>query len=258
MAAATGAATAAAGQAASSVLDPVDLVNVPAGFPAQEIYPGAVTPAQYEDPGAPPQPRTGPVVGEQQPQIFATPAIEAQPGGGGVQDLSDYCGHDAPQVAWDSSAGQPFAPSGSLDPVLHGEDTGGVYRDEHVIPAAIGSLTRTTDTAQTYNRLSATQSTIGQTEPNGRTNLDQAQYHNPEGYQPWEIPYSERPIQNNLAYEAMPVTAGGSGLIPDGSLPDRSPYDYAAQAYEAPPDPDVSVVPAGTGTGNIGGGFLLG
>jgi hypothetical protein len=55
----------------------------------------------------------------------------------------------------------------------------------------------------------------------------------------------------------VPVTSQGSSYVPDGSLPDRAPYDYAAQAYEAPPDPDVSAVPAGTGAGTIGGGFVL-
>lgn len=245
----------AATPAAVSAVDPVDLVNVPAGQPVTERYPGPVDPSQYEQTA----PLTaggvsGPPYGSWQAQPFTTDLPEQAPGGG-YQDTSWATGHDAPETAWDSSAGAPFAPSGALDPLLHGEDTGGVWRGEHVTPAAIGILTRHTSAGQTWNRLAPTQSEIGLTEPNGRTDLDQQQWHDPDGYSPWLIPYAERPILNNLAYEA---TASGSegGYAVAGQLPDRSPYlDYAAVAYSAPADPAVALAqqPADNG---IGGGWV--
>jgi hypothetical protein len=246
----------AATSAADSSTDPVDLVNSPAGYPVQEIWPGAVDASQYTDPGdIPPGAPAGPPYGSWGAEPF-TETLPEQAPGGGYQDTSWMTGHDAPQAAWDSSAGEPFAPSGAVDPLLHAEDTGAVFVHEYVVPAEIGKLTRRTAAGQTYNEVAPTQTEIGQTTPNGRTNLDQQQWHDPDGFNPWEIPYSERPIQNNLAYEAVATSSdGGYGVA--GALSDRSVYDYAAVAYESPPDPDVSVAPVGTsGDSGIGGGWV--
>jgi len=252
---ATPAAASAAAAAASPATDPVDLIDVPAGQPATERYPGAVDAAAY-GPGSSTTPGTpaGPPYGSWGAEPFTATLPEQAPGGG-YQDTGWQTGHDGPQAGWDSSAGQPFSPSGAVAPVLHGEDTGAVYQQEHVIPAAIGSLTRRTMTGQTWNRVSGTQDTHGRSEPNGRLDLDQQQWHNPDGYDPWMIPYAERPVLNNLAYEAVSSAAEG-GYAASGGLPDRSLYnEYAAVAYEAPADPAVDTV-AAAGDPGIGGGWL--
>lgn len=253
------AATPAAQSAAGSAVDPVDLVNVPAGYPAQERYPGAVDPAQYEPSGAGTQPRSGPVLGGQAPQPFTGQIPEMEPGGG-YADMPWH--HDGPELAWDSSAGQPFAPSGALNPDLHAADSGGVLKFQHVTPAAIGSLTRHTATGQTYNRVAPTQTEIGMTAANGRRNLDEQQWHDPdavEGYGPFRLPYSERAIQNNVAYEAVPIDPLPSPYAPAGQLPDMSPYNsYPAVAYEQPQDPAVTLAgatPQASSPG-IGGGWV--
>jgi hypothetical protein len=54
------------------------------------------------------------------------------------------------------------------------------------------------------------------------------------------VPYAENPIYNNLAREAMPVNALAGIYAPAGALPNLTPSgDQQAQAYVAPPDPDV-------------------
>ncbi|HXO24210.1 MAG TPA: hypothetical protein VN870_06500, partial [Streptosporangiaceae bacterium] len=201
----------------------------------------------------------GPPFSPSSPQQFSE-QLPQQPPGGGYQDTAWMTGHDAPQVPWDSSAGPAFAPSGAIPPELHGGDTGGVYVREHVTPAAIGSLTRRTMTGQTTVRNgSGDQLTKdNQTSPNGRADLDQQQWHNPDGYDPWDIPYSERAIENNLAYESTMINPTGSPYTPAGALPDRSVYDYAAVAYDAPPDPDMGTVTPQAAASGIGGGWLAG
>jgi hypothetical protein len=254
-------ATAAATPAAASFSDPVDLVNTDTGYPPSERYPGAVDPSQYSA-GSGPQPpggTGGPVAAGYGPDPF-TSTLPHQAPGGGWQDTAWMTGHDGPQAVWDSSAGQAFAPSGAVGPDLHGEDTGGVWIREHVIPASIGSLTRRVQAGQTTVRNGSgdqvTKDNI--TSPNGRTDLDQYQMHDPDGFDPWDIPYGERPVQNNLAYEAMPIEPTGSPYTPAGELSDRSVYDYAAQAYESPPDPYVGTAAAPANSGGIGGGWLAG
>lgn len=251
--------TPAAQAAAGSAVDVQDLVNVPAGYPAQERYPGAVDSRQYGNPGIESQPKAGPVLGSQPGQPFRDRIPQQEPGGG-VADLPSPGGD--PQPPWDSSAGQPFAPSGALDPALHGDDSGGVRRFEHVIPAAIGKLTRHTMTGQTFNRVAPTQTEIGMTAVNGRTNLDEQQWHDPdavERFGPFPLPYSERAIQNNVAYEAVPIDPIPTPYAPAGQLPDMSPYNsYPALAYAQPQDPAVAMagsVPQASSPG-IGGGWV--
>jgi len=98
--------------------------------------------------------------------------------------------------------------------------------------------------------------------PNGRSNLDQRQAWDPApgdggGWAPWDPGYSERPVMNNLAYQAYPVTNGETVYGVSGDLPDRAPWqNYDAQAYEAPPDPVVSQ--AAAPEASMGSGWLLG
>lgn len=255
--------TPAAAPAVQPALDPVDTVNTATGYPATERYPGPVDPAQYTGAGADqylpttPGGPEGPAYGDDPGEPFTATLPHFSPGGG-WQDTAWTSGHDGPQVPWDSSAGPAFAPSGPVPAELHGEDTGGVWIKEYVIPAAIGSLTRRTQPGQTTVRNGSgdqvTKDNV--TSPNGRTDFDQYQYHNPDGYDPWLIPYGERPIQNNLAWEPTAIAATGAPYTPSGALPDRAPYlAYPAQAYEAPPDPDVASGAAAADSG-IGGGWV--
>lgn len=255
---ATSAATAAAVPATSG-----NQVNTPVGYPAQEKYPGSVDPSQYTD-GGPGYPIEGPPYGQWMAQQFSG-SLPEETAGGGIQDTSWTTGTDGPQAPWDSSAGSPFAPSGALDPDLHGQDTGAVYQNQNVIPAAIGDLTRSTRTGQTWNREYAFDPVQGGYVPlmNGRNDYDQYQYWTPSpgdggGYAPWDPGYAERPIYNNVAYEAAPVTDTGSYLGVSGDLPDRSPFNaYQAQSYEGPPDPVVDQ-PAAPASAPAGRGWLLG
>jgi hypothetical protein len=256
----TPATSSAAASAAQSYIDPVDVINDASGEPTQEIYPGAVDPGTYsglqdEAPTTPGGP-SGPLAGATPGQPFPG-TLPGSPEGGGYQDLSWTTGHDGPQAPWDSNAGEPFAPSGAAPPELHGEDLGAVFIRQHVIPAAIGSLTRRTQEGQTTIRNGSGDQVIKDnvTSPNDRLDLDQYQYHNPDGYDPWVIPYGERPIQNNLAWEAQALQVSDAPYVPSGALPDRAPFDYAAQAYEAPPDPYVGAARASGDTG-IGGGWV--
>jgi hypothetical protein len=251
----------AASSAAPSATDPVDLVNEAAGYPATPRYPGAVDPAQYQPgqeatPGGP----AGPAPGTWGVQPYLSePGLLPAPGGG-YQDASWMTGHDGPQVPWDSSAGLPFAPSGAINPALHGEDLGASFIKGHVIPADIGQLTRHTMTGQTTVTVAEDQLLKKGVAPNARSDMDQQQWHNPDGYAPWNIPYSERPITNNLAHEAVPMATLNTPYGVAGALPDRSPYDAGmAVAYEAPPDPTVTTIPASqAATPAVGTGWLLG
>jgi hypothetical protein len=252
-----GFAGASATSAAARAAVPVNAVNEPVAWPGAERYPGAVSPDEY-GPGSftPPGGGAGPTATAPGPQPFGA-ELPPEPMGGGYDDTVWASGHNGPQVPWDSSAGRPFAPSGALDPELHSQDTGGVWKREHVIPAGIGKLSRRAPAAQTYDRLSATQQSIGLTAPNNRQDLDQYQDWDPDGYAPWSIPYSERPIFNNVAYQPVATTDPGTAYGAAGALPDMSPYDYQAVAYQAPPDPSVQPAPAAAAGGMIGGGWVL-
>ena len=246
--------------AVSSALVPGDLVNVAVGSPAAERYPGPVSPDQYTDAG-PHYPVEGPPQGAWLATEFPGHMPNVQ-SGGGIQDYSWITGTDGPSIPWDSSAGQPFAPSGALNPALHGQDTGQVYVSQHVVPAFIGKLTRHTGTGQTYNRQYQFDPVTGEyvPAPNGRIDYDQQQTWDPApgdggGYAPWDPGYAERPVLQNLAYQATPVTSVSSIYGVSGDLPDRSQFAYPASAYEAPADPVVNQpqAPAPSGTG----GWLL-
>lgn len=247
--------------AVPAAADPVDLINQALANPAAERYPGAVDPAQYGV-GRPGETLAGGPAGPPEGTWGTQPFISGlrhESPGGGFMDYSWITGHDGPQVPWDSSSGAAFAPSGAVDPALHGEDLGAVYAREHVIPAAIGNLSRHTMGGQTTVTVAETQLAKPGVSPNNRQNLDQQQWHDPDGYNPWVIPYAERPISNNLAHEAVALNPVETPYGVAGRLPDRAPYDAGmAVAYEAPPDPSVTTIPASQqGGSSIGGGWVL-
>lgn len=258
MGAISGAATPAASSAAAAAATAADAVNQPvADGIASPIWPGAVNPVQYAEPGllTRAQSISGPGLPGQQ---FAEPPPLPEGGAGGYQDTSWITGHDAPQAPWDSLAGPPFAPSGAIAAAdTHGQDTGAVFTHEHVTPPDIGQLTRRTLPGQTMNEVFRFDPVTGErlSVPNGRTNSDQYQEANCDAYDPVTVGYAERPVYNNLAYEAAAYTGPGV-YSPGGQLPDLSPYGYAAAAYQAPPDPAVNVI-APAAAGGIGGGWVL-
>lgn len=240
-----------------------DYVNIPVASPTTERWPGAVDPTQYTDEG-PAYAIEGPVPGGLAASPYGT--TEPLPGsGGGILDTTYLWGTDGPMVPWDSSAGEPFAPSGALNPELHADDgTGAVAAAQTVVPAFIGDQRRVTPTGQTYNREYAFENTNGMNVPeaNGRIDWDQMQTFDPApgdggGYDPWQPGYSERPILLNVAYQATPVNDVPSEQGTFGPLPDRSPWQaYQAQTYLAPADPIVNQ-PAPPSASNSGG-WLLG
>lgn len=253
----------AATSAATSSINPVDAVNTAVGYPAAQRYPGAVDASQYTEGQTSYQGSVaGPVTGSFAGEPFTESLPPAMAPGGGYMESSWMTGTDAPIVPWDSSAGEPFAPSGALNPDLHADDGGGVFFNQYVVGAAVSGLSRHTETGQTHNEIAPTQTTIGQDVPNGRTNLDQYQTWAPGhegGYAPWNIPYSERPILNNLAWINAATQDGGNVYGVSGLLPNMAPYDYDAQAYEAPSDPAVSTVTSSQSASpsGIGGGWVL-
>jgi hypothetical protein len=258
--------TSATTPAATSVLNSGDLVNVPVAYPSQERYPGGIDPSQYTDEG-PEYPIEGPPAGTWTLNDWPG-KIPPSPEGGGIQDTSWMSGTDGPQVPWDSVGGGPTVVNlsypGPNDPALHGEDTGAVYQAFHATPANIGSITRRTILGETMNREYAFDPVTGEyvPQPNGRSNMDQIQFWEPnpiDGDAPFYPGYAERPIFNNVAYEATQVNEIPSPYGVAGQLPDRSPYnDYAATAYTSPADPSVSQPPAASDTSSSGGGWLLG
>jgi len=259
---ATSAATSAVTPAASSTVIFGDSVNAVVASPASSRWPGPVNPVTYQDTG-PDYAIEGPPGGS---WVLSDVAPGDMPGGiteGGIQDTSWMTGTDGPEVDWDSAAGRPFAPSQAVIPDLHGQDTGAVFQAQYVTPATVGQITRHTGTGQTYNREYAFDPVQGGLvpAPNARQDYDQTQTWDPApgdggGWAPWDPGYSERPILNNVAYQATPVTDSGMYGVA-GAIPDRAPMnDYTAQSYEAPPDVIVNQ-PAGPPTSNVGG-WLLG
>src|SRR6185437_3977194 len=144
--------TSATTPAATPAVNP-NAVNEPVGSPAAEHYPGAVDPQQYQPGSGPVTPGSvqGPPYGTWGDEPFAA-SLPPAAGGGGFQDTAWTSGNDAPMLPWDSAAGAQFAPSGAVNPDLHGVDTGGVWRFTHVTPAEIGTLTRRTGMGQTTVR----------------------------------------------------------------------------------------------------------
>lgn len=243
-------------------------VNVAAGSPATEKYPGAVDPQVYTEDYPAPFPIQGP-----NPAAGVSPYGAQTPpagSGGGIIDTTYLTGTDAPEAVWDSAGGTAVTPNlsypGALPPNLHEDDgSGAVAAAQTVVAAAIGKLIRKTPTGQTYNRDYAFEPVNGQLVPsaNGRVDFDQIQEWDPApgdggGYAPWEVPYAERPVLLNVAYQQTPVTNVGNQYGVNGFLPDRSQWNsFQAETYAAPPDPVVNQSPAPAAS-SMGTGWLPG
>lgn len=257
--------TSAVQPAVSSAVNPADSVNNAVWSPAAEKYPGSIDPTQYTDTN-PYHGVEGPVPGGGDNPFGAAHTAPHAGSGGGIVDLSFTTGTDATQAVWDSNGGTSVLPNlsypGATLPELHDDDgTGSVAANQFIVPAAIGKLTRRTPAGQTYTRDYVYDPVNGGLIPsvNGRIDYDQYQDWNPAPLDdgPWWTPYSERPVLNNIAYQATPVNTVSNQYGVNGILPDRSQFSYGASAYLAPPDVVVDQ-PAAPAPSASSSGWLLG
>jgi hypothetical protein len=223
--------------------------NQVVGGVVSPVYPGPVS-ENHENAGVVNPGKSGPPEGPPGPDIPATgqPQVLDLSGGEILDQVADL-GHSAP-IAPTFSQTEPFAPPGPIQDT-HGYDTGGTQRKEHVpVPRSPGWFRRVL-TGQTFNRQAQVTDDKGWqvNTPNGRVNFDQTQGQNANGYDPFTIPYSERPIRANFAQEAYPVDGISSVYGVDGQLPDLAGQGGQGNlGYTSPPDPSVVLTtePAGT------------
>lgn len=221
--------------------------NAVVGYPAAETFPGPVS--EPHGPGATGEPlnRNQPLGGAPEGAAFPGEVIPEPHGAGVVADTqADQLGHSAPIAAFDSNAGEPFAPPGPIADT-HSEDTGGTYRTEFVPMPRSPGWWRRVATMQTFNRQAQVTDTAGwqQLAVNDRQDHIQDQGQNADAYDPRWLPYSERPVTAKFAAEAFPVQDAAGGYIPVSGLSDRTPMGGQGNlVYEAPPDPAVNVQPA--------------
>jgi hypothetical protein len=229
--------------------------NSPTGAQvANPVYPGPVT----EDHAGGPESVAGrsPIPYQETGAIPPDAGADEIAAGGGGYPERNYSGHAGP-IADFASQVLPFAPPGAIPPT-HAIDTGGVERHSRVsLPVAKGWMRRVLD-GMTYDNLGPQNTdNLGfrQLAPTGRTDLDQYQAQNADAYDPFLVPYSERPILANLAAETQPLTTPPDAYTPSGDLPDMTPTGGQGDAvYEAPSDPPVNsavspVVAAGADVG---------
>jgi len=217
-----------------------------AGWPEAPRFPGAITTDHHGDPVDNPA-RMGPPDGGTPAPGYPSVTLDVTPQAPGVvSDTAAQLGHSA-LVAPGFPQTEPFAPPGPVANV-HGLDTGGTYRNEHVpMPSSPGWFRRVL-TGQTWNRRSFTTDTHGWrlNSPNDRTNLDQYTGQDAHGYAPRWIPYSERAVRANFAATAYPVTpaSNGGAYVPSAALP--SMVQMGGQGnygYTAPADPVITYAP---------------
>jgi hypothetical protein len=216
------------------------------GTVATPEWPGPITtdhaggPESYA-PGSP----SGPVMGTSSilPFFELPPVFDDIPGELG--DTAKSFGQSAPIATFDSSAGEPFAPSGPIADT-HGFDTGGTRRKFNVITPRMGTWWRRTIAGTTWNKTVEYDPTgkIVSTD-NNRTDYDQYQGHDAGAYAPRWIPYSERPVYLNIAHAPVDVkNAKQTAYTPSGDLSPVGPNFWTNQSviYEQPPDPETTTV----------------
>lgn len=219
------------------------------GYPNNPEWPGPIP--DTHGPGAGPLPpgRDG-LSGQAPPPIPVVPGPQFPDlSGGQITDtvVETFGEHGAPMAPAFSQA-EPFAPPGPIIDT-HGYDTGGVERTEHVPVVHAPGWFRRVLTGQTYNRQSYTTTPEGWdvSAVNGRQDLDQYQGQNANAYDPFTIPYSERPIKANFAAEAFPIASGSGAYYPDGHLADMAGLGGQGNyGYTTPPDPAVITDPSVT------------
>lgn len=202
------------------------------------IYPGPVS----EDHSGGPETVPGrEPVGGQDPSPFAPDQTGefVSDGGGQFPEFPDS-GHGAPVAPFEAQ-GDFLQGSGPLADT-HSYDSGGVERVEHVPMPDGGVWTRMTLQDMTFDSQAQVTDTKGwrQNVPTGRSDLDQYQYNDSDAYNPFEVPYSERPIQANFAYEPVALDGTPDAYTPDGQLPQMVATGGQGNAvYTEPPDPEM-------------------
>lgn len=235
--------------------------NATIGYPDNPEWPGPVS-ENHGDVGTQPIPGRDGLSGAPYSPVPEVPGerlvtIE----GGNASDTVGLLGHSAPVADFDSNAGDPFAPMGAIADT-HGYDTGGTDRTEQVpVPHSPGWFRRVM-TGQTWNRQAQVTTTEGWavSAPNDRQNLNQDQGQNADAYDPFTVPYSERPIKANYAHEAVPVETIGGPYGPDGNLADMAGLGGQGNyGYTSPPDPAVTLAtPAGSSDQTLGMEYVSG
>jgi hypothetical protein len=150
-------------------------------------------------------------------------------------------GHGGPVSPHDSNAYPNKLAGVNVD--THAIDTGGVERKSKVLmPKAVGWFRRTIS-GMTYDKNSYSYNSEGFmiNTATGRQDLDQYQGKAGDAYDPFLVPYAERPVLANLAYESIPYGSVGNPYIPSGQLPNMTPTGgQGNNAYTSPDDPPVN------------------
>ena len=214
---------------------------------ANPIYPGPITGDHAG--GAETVPGRTPVGGQNAAQLPADANPDVS-GGGGYYPEQNYSGHAAPVAPFDATA-KPFTSSGAIADT-HSFDTGGVERGRAVIQPTAKGWFRRILSGQTYDSQAYTYTPEGfkVNVPAGRTDLDQYQGQLNDGYDPYLIGYSERPVYSNLAYESQALNESPDAYTPAGDLPQMIATGGQGNAvYESPDDPPVNSSAVGVSAG---------
>lgn len=220
------------------------------------IWPGPVT----EDHSGGPETIPGrDPVGGQDGSPITTDQIDYVSGGGGHFNEFPHSGHAAP-VAPFANQGDFLQGSGPV-PDTHSHDTGGVERTERVIMPNPGKWWRRILTGMTYDQQSQVTDTAGwrQNTATGRVDLDQYQGNDSDAYDPFQVPYSERPVYANFAYEPVALDTQPDAYTPDGQLPQMVATGGQGNAvYTEPADPEMTTpgtataIPAAPASEDVG------
>lgn len=202
------------------------------------VWPGPVSENHAGGPET--VPGRDPEGGQQASPIPPDQADTVSGGGGHFAEYPDT-GHGGP-VAPFATQGAFFGGSGPIVDT-HSGDTGGVERKEHVIQPQAKGWFRRVLSGMTYDSQAQVTDTMGwrQNVPAGRTDLDQYQGQDADAYDPFLVPYSERPVHANFAYEAVPLTGTPGAYIPSGQLPEMIPTGGQGNlVYVEPDDPEMT------------------
>ena len=206
--------------------------------PINTDHSGSNTAIEYQ--GSP----EGPIPGTSSTVLYEqAPYFEDLPGNP-YDDMGQVYGHAAPIADFDSNAGD-WHGSGPIAQEVHEFDTGGYNRKTLIEMPKVGSWWRRTQTGQTYNLQAQVTDNAGWrvNAPNGRIDFNQDQGHNADAYDPYWIPYSERPIYLNVAHEPVPIgtNQNQTAYTPQLDLSPVGPLYWTDQStvYETPADPQT-------------------
>lgn len=231
------------------------LVNNPASYAsvANPVFPGPITTSHA---GGPDEILGRNPVGGQGDNPIPADSVDDISEGGGYYEGAHPFTHAAPTAAFEAQGN--FAQGSGPVSDVHSTDDGGYARKTYVDqPQSQGWLRRTLS-GLTWNRQSYNYTPEGfmVNVANNRTDLDQYQVKDYPGYAPYWIPYSERPIYANFAYEAQAINTPPSAYVPSGALPNMTPTGgQGNNVYTAPPNPPVNTSDNSGGSTDESGWF---